>query len=66
MDWTKIYKKYKGQWIALASDEITVIANGDTAKEALGKANERGYSNPILNRVPSEFITFAGAHEISL
>ena len=25
IDWTKIYQKYKGKWVALKSDEKTVI-----------------------------------------
>ena len=37
-DWTKIYKKYKGLWVALAKDEITVLAAHETAKAALKEA----------------------------
>ena len=28
IDWTKIYRKYKGLWVALDKDEKTVIASG--------------------------------------
>jgi predicted RNase H-like HicB family nuclease len=40
-DWTKIYTKYKGLWVALAADEETVISSGKTAKEALEKAQRK-------------------------
>ena len=61
-DWTSIYKKYKGLWVAMKDDEITVIGSGKTAKEALLKAKNNGYKNPILSRVPQRLITFVGAN----
>lgn len=67
IDWTKIYKKYKGQWVAMADDEITVIASGYNPQEVLKKSAERGYIHPILNRIPTEIIDFVGApHEVSI
>ncbi len=62
IDWTEIYKKYKGLWVALKKDEITVIASGKTAKEALDKARKKGYKMPILAYMPKELITFIGAN----
>ena len=59
-DWTKIYKKYKGQWVALADDEETVMASGKTAKEAWDKARARGYAKPSLARMPDRLITYVG------
>ncbi len=60
IDWTKIYKKYKGQWIALKKDEKTVVGNGKTAKQAFEKAQKKGYKNPILTRMPEKLITYVG------
>ncbi|MDP3771749.1 MAG: DUF5678 domain-containing protein [bacterium] len=40
-DWTTIYKKYKGLWVALAEDEETVLGTGKTAREALALAKKR-------------------------
>lgn len=60
IDWTKIYKKYKGLWVALKSDEKTVIASGKTAKEAWSKALKKGLSKPILTRMPSKLIPYVG------
>ncbi len=60
IDWTKIYKKHKGLWVALKKDEVTVIASGKTAREALEKARKKGYKMPILTNVPTEIITYVG------
>ena len=61
IDWTKIYKKYKGLWVALLDDEKTVVASGKTAREAWGKAQAKGYKKPIMFRVPTEIIPYIGS-----
>ncbi|MBI2100228.1 MAG: hypothetical protein HYT48_02740 [Candidatus Vogelbacteria bacterium] len=61
IDWTKIYKKYKGLWVALKDDEKTVVGSGKTAKEALRRAQSIGYDNPILTRVPGKLIAYIGS-----
>lgn len=66
IDWTKIYKKYKGQWVALASNEETVVGSGKTLKEALANASKRGYTDPIMTRMPNDLSPFVGAHEVTL
>lgn len=60
IDWTKIYKKYKGLWVALKKDEKTVVASGKTAREALSEARKCGYRNPILTYMPKELVTYIG------
>jgi len=60
IDWTKIYKKYKGLWVALRNDEKTVIASGKTVKQVMERAREKGYSQPILFRVPTKIIPYVG------
>jgi hypothetical protein len=60
VDWTKIYKKYKGLWVALRKDETTVLASGKTAKEAWENAQKKGYKKPILTRMPKELVTYIG------
>lgn len=60
IDWTKIYKKYKGLWVALKDDEITVVGSGKTAKEALEDAKKTGYEEPILTHIPKELIGYVG------
>jgi len=59
-DWTKIYKKYKGLWVALLDDEVTVVGSGLSLKEAIIQAQKSGYKDPIFMRVPTEIIPFVG------
>lgn len=60
IDWTTIYKKYHGLWVALKDDEKTVIASGKTAKEAWTKAQDKGFKKPILTRMPEKLVTYVG------
>jgi hypothetical protein len=60
IDWTKIYKKYKGLWVALADDEKTVVGSGKTAKKAWDEAQKKGYKNPILTHMPKDLFTYVG------
>jgi len=59
IDWTKIYKKYKGLWVAFREDEKTVVGTGKTAKLALARAKKKGYARPILMRMPKDLTSFA-------
>ncbi|MDO8503761.1 MAG: DUF5678 domain-containing protein [bacterium] len=61
IDWTGIFKKYRGLWVALKSDEKTVVASGKTAKEAWLNAQKKGYSKPILTRMPNKLVSYVGA-----
>lgn len=60
MDWTKIYKKYKGLWVALADDEVTVLGHGKTLKEAVSGAEKKKNKNPIVMRVPEKMGSYVG------
>lgn len=60
INWTNIYKKYKGLWVALKDDEKTVVASGKTAREAWEMAQEKGYAKPILTRMPKKLVTYVG------
>ena len=60
-DWTHLFEKYRGKWVALAEDEITVLAAADTAKEAHEAALKiRSSVLPILYQVPETLDLFAG------
>ncbi|MDZ4221419.1 MAG: DUF5678 domain-containing protein [Patescibacteria group bacterium] len=61
IDWTKIYEQYKGLWVALKDDEVTVLASGKTAKEAWDRAREQGHGKPIMFRVPTEITPYIGS-----
>ena len=60
INWTNLQKKYKGLWVALKDDEITVLASGKTAKEAWDKARKKGYGKPILSHMPEKLMTYVG------
>ena len=60
IDWTEIFEKYKGLWVALKQDEKTVVGSGKTAREAMEEAQRKGYKKPILTRMPEELITYVG------
>lgn len=60
IDWTKIYQKYKGLWIALKDDEKSIIASGKTINEVIQKSNNKGFKLPIVFKVPSKVITYIG------
>lgn len=60
-DWTKLYKKYKGMWVALDSDEETVLGFGATVKEAVEKAKRKTTHMPFLTRVPTTLDAYVGA-----
>ena len=61
IDWTTIFEKYKGLWIALNDDEQTVVGSGKTLEEALEEASKNGYDEPIVTRMPEDLIPFFGA-----
>ena len=59
-DWTRIQKKYKGLWVALANDEVTVVGSGKTLREAMEDARRKGYEKPTFTRMPEKIVTFVG------
>lgn len=60
IDLTKIYKKYKGLWVALKDDEKTVIASGKTLKEVMEKSKKKGFEKPVLFRMPAKIMPYIG------
>ena len=60
IDWTHIYKDYKGLWVALKDDEVTVISSGKTLEETSKKAKNKGFSDQIFFRVPKVATYFVG------
>lgn len=47
-DWAHLFENYRGKWVVLAEDEVTVRGSGTTAREADEAAQQHG----ILYRVP--------------
>lgn len=59
-DWSKIYKEYKGLWVALAEDEVTVLGVGKTVREAVAAARKKTDKTPFLTRVPENLSAYVG------
>jgi len=60
-NWTNLFTRYKGQWVALRDDETTVISHGLNAKKVINDAVKKGFAKPILFKVPKENITYIGS-----
>ena len=59
MDWTKIYKKYKGLWVALDKNWKLVSYDKDI-KKAHKKASAKGFDRPIMFKVPTKNTAYFG------
>lgn len=62
----KIYKRYKGKWIALTPDRKSVITSGLNAKKVFDQAHKKGFKEPILTKVPKEVVPMVGVNQIYL
>ncbi len=61
INWSNLFKKYKGKWLALKTDEKTVVGIGITVKEAFNCAKTKGYPNPILTKIPTKLLPYVGS-----
>jgi len=59
-DFIWIHQKYKGKWVALTSDEKSVVSSGKTAKEVYDQAHKKGFKEPILMKVPKAVVPLVG------
>lgn len=60
INWTSIFEKYPGKWVALKKDEKTVVSAAKNAKVAFEKARKAGVKVPILLKVPTESLPYVG------
>lgn len=60
IDMTRIYRDYKGKWVALTQDRKTVIASGTTAKKVFDQAHKKGFKEPVLTKIPTEVVIMVG------
>lgn len=60
IDWTKIYKNYKGKWVALKDDEQTIVASGNSLEEIMEKSKKKGLLHPVVTQVPREILPIVG------
>lgn len=59
IDWRHLSENYRGQWVALAEDLTTVVAAGNTAKEAYEAAAKKAQRH-FLYQVPVTLDLFVG------
>jgi hypothetical protein len=59
-DWRELYKKYRGQWVALKEDEMTVIASGPVLARVIKEASKLGYPEPHVAKMPTDLRIFVG------
>lgn len=59
-NFTPIYKKYMGQWVAMSDGFNKVVASGSSAKIVYKKAKNLGYEVPNLFKVPSNLNAYIG------
>jgi hypothetical protein len=45
-----------GSWVAFSNDESRVVAYGKTYDEAVSAAEETGESDPVITRVPTDWV----------
>jgi hypothetical protein len=60
MDWTHIFAVYKGLWVGLADDEVTVLGAGKTLTEAMALAGPEAW----YFRVPEADAYFCPANHV--
>ncbi len=60
IDWSGLFKKYKGMWIGLKKDQKTVVASGKTVVAVMARAKKKNYAQPILLRVPTRALPYVG------
>lgn len=59
-DFTPIYKKFKGKWVAMNDGFNAVVASGSDAKKVYKKAKDMGYEIPNLFKVPLNLNVYIG------
>jgi len=51
-------RKYSDKWVAVSTEDKTVIACAKSPREALEKALSKGEKDPILTRIPKRFDSY--------
>lgn len=68
IDMTRIYsnKNYKGKWVALNhfKTKPKVVAYANTLKEAMEKAESKGFKMPAMMQIPKKLLPFVGSPRI--
>lgn len=60
IDFTKVFEKYKGLWIALNQPLDNVLGADKNAKKAYDEAVKKGEKNPVMFKVPTKNTAYFG------
>lgn len=60
IDLTKIYKRYRGLWVALNDEWDTVVSSNKDVRKARDEAVKKGYKEPFMFKVPTENAAYIG------
>jgi hypothetical protein len=60
VNWTHLHPKHAGNWVAFAQDRKTVVGSAKNLKTAIRQANQKGYTNPSVYKVPKDLLAYVG------
>ncbi len=66
LDMQKVYKDYKGKWVALEGPNSNkVVASGKDLRKVFEEARRKGIDIPTVAQIPKKLIPIVGANFIS-
>lgn len=62
LDMTKVYKDYKGKWVALEGPNSNkVVASGKNLKKVVEEAQKKGIALPVVAQIPKKILPIVGS-----
>lgn len=66
LDMTKVYRDYKGMWVALEGPGSNkVVTFGKNLKKVLEEAKKKGFKLPMMMQVPKKIFPIVGLKRIA-
>lgn len=66
LDMTKVYRDYRGKWVALEGPNSNkVVASAKTLEEVLNKAKKKGYDLPLVTQIPKRILPIIGGYQFT-
>lgn len=66
LDMTKVYRDYKGKWVALEGPNSNkVVASGKDLKKVVDEAKKKGVSIPTVTQIPKKMMPIVGGYTLS-
>lgn len=65
IDMTKVYRNYKGKWVALeGSNSNKVVASGKDLKNVVKRAQKKGVAIPVVAQIPKKVLPIVGGYTL--